>query len=71
MLFHECKITFDPDDNKFEPNHKEGKRKINKLAQRVFRNVKVYDHLIRFITDNIKMLAYVRKTDTSKLDADK
>ena len=68
VLFHKCRITYDPEENKFELNYKEGERKVNKLAQRIFRNVKVYDHLIKFITDNMKMLVFVRTSDTSKLD---
>jgi len=35
-------------------------RKINKFAQRVFRSLKVYDHLINFIMQNMKLLVYVR-----------
>jgi hypothetical protein len=48
-------------------NHTEGERKLNKFAQRVFRSLKVYDHLINFIMQNMKLLVYVRTCDESKL----
>ena len=37
-----------------------GERKINKFSQRVFRSLKVYDHLINFISQNKKLLIHVR-----------
>lgn len=45
----------------------EGERKINKFAQRVFRSLKVYDHLINFISQNMKLLIKVRTSDVTVL----
>jgi hypothetical protein len=44
-----------------------GERKINKFAQKVFRSIKIYDHLINFITQNIELFTYVRTVDNDTL----
>jgi hypothetical protein len=54
-------------DGKLTLDFKEGERKINKFAQRIFRSLKVYDHLINFIFQNMKLLIRVRTSDVKVL----
>jgi hypothetical protein len=61
------KFTVIDDNGKLTLDYKEGERKINKFAQRVFRSLKVYDHLINFIFQNMKLLIRVRTTDVKFL----
>lgn len=58
-LYHKFTIDYDENGN-LVFNHIEGERKINKFAQRVFRSLKVYDHLINFFKQNMKLLTLVR-----------
>lgn len=65
-LYQKFSIEYDEEGGLvFE--HVHGERKINKFAQRVFRSLKVYDHLINFTVQNEKLLIFVRTCDESKM----
>jgi len=61
-LYHKFTIE-DDEDGKLVFNLIPGERKINKFAQRVFRSLKVYDHIINFIMQNLKLLTKVRTSN--------
>lgn len=65
-LYNKYKIEDDEDGNLvfvLVP----GERKINKFAQRIFRSLKVYDHIINFIMQNLKLMTKVRTSDYTEM----
>jgi hypothetical protein len=66
-LYYEFEVTVDK--NKFEMvlTDKDEKH-VNKLAQLVYSSSKVYDYLITFIVNNMKLLKKVRFTEENNQD---
>ena len=65
-LYYKFTIEYDEAGN-FEAEFTPGERKINKFAQRVYRSLKIYDHLINFISQNDELLFYVRTVNEETL----
>jgi hypothetical protein len=68
VIYYKYTIEYNESEGKYVLNKIPGERKINPFIQKVFRNVKVYDHMINFIKHNFNLLSYVRTVDNDTLE---
>lgn len=68
-LYSKYTISYSEKEDEYEFVPLEGEQKINKFTQVVFRNLKIYDHILMLITSNLKLLKNIRLGTI--VDADK
>ena len=59
-FYYSYSISYDRNEEVYIIDFEEEEREVNEFVQKIYRNIKIYDHIISFITNNIKLLKLVR-----------